>query len=402
MDINKLIDKYLPDTEKEFISILSAFDDQIYEIYLVGGAIRDILLGISPNEIDIALKGSFNTFLKELEKNNKVEIIQVTEFGTAKINFKGKLIDIANTRTEAYIPKGSLPKINQLSVDIENDLRRRDFTINSIAYCINNSNNNLIDPNNGISDIKQRLIRNIHIESFSDDPTRIFRAIKYSLRLDFNIESKTLSELKSKLNLINNLSKYRILNEIKKTLDEKNPEKIINKLIQLNIFRYFFDISKVNINFNKSPKGISNYEYLILYFAYKDEGKLPSYLNNFDNSKSLAKKVDNLKNINHVVGYILKNNFNDFPPELYIKIHKIPMQLFNVFKSFNNHEKIISRLINKLTNSKPLLNFNDIKKLGLKDAKEIANLLLKLEISKFNNQLISVKDEEDFIKKLII
>ena len=143
MDINKLIDKYLPDIEKEFISILSAFDDQIYEIYLVGGAIRDILLGISPNEIDIALKGSFNTFLKELEKNSKVEIIQVTEFGTAKINFKGKLIDIANTRTEAYIPKGSLPKINQLSVDIENDLHRRDFTINSIAYCINNSNNNL-------------------------------------------------------------------------------------------------------------------------------------------------------------------------------------------------------------------------------------------------------------------
>ena len=336
MDINKLIDKYLPDTEKEFISILSAFDDQIYEIYLVGGAIRDILLGISPNEIDIALKGSFNTFLKELEKNSKVEIIQVTEFGTAKINFNGKLIDIANTRTEAYIPKGSLPKINQLSVDIENDLHRRDFTINSIAYCINNSNNNLIDPNNGLSDIKQRLIRNIHNESFSDDPTRIFRAIKYSLRLDFNIESKTSSELKSKSNLINNLSKYRILNEVKKSLDEKNPEKIINKLIQLNIFRYFFDISKVNINFNKSPKGISNYEYLILYLTYKDEGKLPNYLNNFDNSKSLVKKVDHIKNINHVVEYILKNDFNDFPHESHKLI--IPVS-WNYCFNYRKHKK---------------------------------------------------------------
>ncbi|MFL2673218.1 MAG: CCA tRNA nucleotidyltransferase [Dehalococcoidia bacterium] len=400
MNINKLIDKYLPAAEKEFISILSAFDDQIYEIYLVGGAIRDILLGISPNEIDIALKGNFNSFLKDLDKNSKVEIIQVTEFGTSKINFNGKLIDIANTRTEAYIPKGSLPKINQLSVDIENDLQRRDFTINSLAYCINNSNNNLIDPNNGLSDIKHRLIRNIHIESFSDDPTRIFRAIKYSLRLDFNIESKTLSELKSKLNLINNLSKYRILNEIKKTLDEKNPEKIINKLIQLNIFRYFFDISKVNINFNKSPKDITNYEYLILYFTYKDEDKLPYYLNNFDNSKSLAKKVDHLKNINHVVRYIFKNDFINLPPELYIKIHKIPKQLFNVFKSFNKDDKIISDLISKLTNSKPFLNFNDIKNLGFKDAKEISNLLLKLEIARFNNQLFTVKDEENFIKKL--
>ena len=196
------------------------------------------------------------------------------------------------------------------------------------------------------------------------------------------------------------MSKYRILNEIKKTLDEKNPEKIINKLIQLNIFRYFFDISKVNINFNKSPKDITNYEYLILYFTYKDEDKLPYYLNNFDNSKSLAKKVDHLKNINHVVRYIFKNDFINLPPELYIKIHKIPKQLFNVFKSFNKDDKIISDLISKLTNSKPFLNFNDIKNLGFKDAKEISNLLLKLEIARFNNQLFTVKDEENFIKKL--
>jgi len=401
MEINKLIEKYLPSIEKEFISYLSTFDNHVYAIYLVGGAIRDVLLGISPNEIDIAVKGDFNCFMEDLNKNSEIKIIQITEFGTSKINYKGKLIDIANTRTEAYIPKGSLPKINQLSVNIEKDLYRRDFTINSIAYSLNNSENVLVDPNNGLTDIKNKLIRNIHNESFSDDPTRIFRAIKYSLRLGFNIEKETLSQLKSKSKLINNLSKPRILNEIKKSLDENDPGKIINNLIKFNILNYFFDINRVRINFNQTPKGISNYEYLILYFAYKEEDKISYYLNDFDNSKTLSKKVSQIKDISHVVRYIIKNNFNEFPYEEYTKIRKIPRLIFEVFRTFDENDQVLSELIKRLSNSKPQLNFDDIKNLGFLDPKKIGNLLLEVEIAKFNNKLITIDDEENFIKKLI-
>ena len=401
MEINKLIEKYLPRIEKEFISYLSTFDNHEYSIYLVGGAIRDILLGISPNEIDIAVKGDFNSFIEGLNKNSNIKIIQITKFGTSKINFKGKLIDIANTRTEAYIPKGSLPKINQLSVSIEKDLYRRDFTINSIAYSLNNSKNILIDPNNGLSDIENKLIRNIHNESFSDDPTRIFRAIKYSSRLKFRIETETLNELKSKSKLINDLSKPRILNEIKKSLDENNPEKIINNLIEFNILNYFFDINIININFSQTPKDISNYEYLILYFTYKKEDKISYYLNDFDNSKTLGKKVDQIKDISDVVKYIIKNNFNELPYDQYLKIRKMPMSIFEVFKTFDKNDQILSDLIKRLSNSKPELDFDDIKKLGFLDPKEIGRLLLKVEIAKFNNKLITMDDEKSFLKKMI-
>ena len=398
MEINKLIEKYLPRIEKEFISYLSTFDDRVYSIYLVGGAIRDILLGISPNEIDIAIKGDFDSFIEELNKNSNIKIIQITKFGTSKINFKGKLIDIANTRTEAYIPKGSLPKIHQLSVSIEKDLYRRDFTINSIAYSLNYSKNILVDPYNGLSDLKSKLIRNIHDESFSDDPTRIFRAIKYSSRLDFIIESETLNELKSKSKLINDLSRPRILNEIKKSLGESSPEKIINNLIEFNILNYFFDINSVNINFSNIPKDFSNYEYLILYFAYKKEDRISYYLNDFDNSKSLSRDVEGIKNINAVINYIIKNDLDELPHDQYLKIRDIPMSIFEVFKTFDKNDQILSDLIKRLSNSKPELNFDDIKKLGFKDPKEIGELLLKIETAKFNNKLITVNDEKSFLK----
>lgn len=399
MEINKLIEKYLPDIEKEFISYLSTFDNNLFEVYLVGGSLRDAILKISPNEIDIAIKGNFDLFTEKLDENPNIKVAQKTEFGTAKIIYKNKEIDIANTRTEAYLPKGSLPKINELSVEIEKDLHRRDFTINSMAYNLNNSKNNqVIDPNNGLSDLKNKLIRSIHNDSFSDDPTRIFRAIKYSTRLNFNIEEQTLKELKSSSKLIKNLTSSRILNEIKKSLDEPNPNDLINNLIKFNLFNYVFNVKNINVNFNKVPNEISNYDYLILYFTYIKEEGLSEYLNKFDNSKALKLKVEQIKNIRSAINYISNSEYDSFPEDIYLSIKNIPIAIFEVYKTFGEYQEVITDMIKKLSNAKPQLNFNDMKNLGFTNPVQIGKLLLKVEIAKFKGQINTRLDEENFIR----
>jgi len=399
MEINKLIEKYLPDIEKEFISYLSTFDNNLFEVYLVGGSLRDAILKISPNEIDIAIKGNFDLFTEKLDENPNIKIAQKTEFGTAKVIYKNKEIDIANTRTEAYLPKGSLPKIYELSVEIEKDLHRRDFTINSMAYNLNNSKNNqVIDPNNGLSDLKNKLIRSIHNDSFSDDPTRIFRAIKYSTRLNFNIEEQTLKELKSSSKLIKNLTSSRILNEIKKSLDEPNPNDLINNLIKFNLFNYVFNVKNINVNFNKVPNEISNYDYLILYFTYIKEEGLSEYLNKFDNSKALKLKVEQIKNIKSAINYISNSEYDSFPEDIYLSIKNIPIAIFEVYKTFGEYQEVITDMIKKLSNAKPQLNFNDMKNLGFTNPVQIGKLLLKVEIAKFKGQINTRLDEENFIR----
>ena len=399
MEINKLIEKYLPDIEKEFISYLSTFDNNLFEVYLVGGSLRDAILKISPNEIDIAIKGNFDLFTEKLDENPNIKIAQKTEFGTAKVIYKNKEIDIANTRTEAYLPKGSLPKINELSVEIEKDLHRRDFTVNSMAYNLNNSKNNqVIDPNNGLSDLKNKLIRSIHNDSFSDDPTRIFRAIKYSTRLNFNIEEQTLKELKSSSKLIKNLTSSRILNEIKKSLDEPNPNDLINNLIKFNLFNYVFNVKNINVNFNKVPNEISNYDYLILYFTYIKEEGLSEYLNKFDNSKALKLKVEQIKNIRSAINYISNSEYDSFPEDIYLSIKNIPIAIFEVYKTFGEYQEVITDMIKKLSNAKPQLNFNDMKNLGFTNPVQIGKLLLKVEIAKFKGQINTRLDEENFIR----
>ena len=399
MEINKLIEKYLPDIEKEFISYLSTFDNNLFEVYLVGGSLRDVILKISPNEIDIAIKGNFDLFTEKLDENPNIKVVQKTEFGTAKVIYKNKEIDIANTRTEAYLPKGSLPKINELSVEIEKDLHRRDFTINSMAYKLNNSKNNqVIDPNNGLSDLKNKLIRSIHNDSFSDDPTRIFRAIKYSTRLNFNIEEQTLRELKSSSKLIKNLTSSRILNEIKKSLDEPNPNGLINNLIKFNLFNYVFNVKNINVNFNKVPNEISNYDYLILYFTYIKEEGLSEYLNKFDNSKALKLKVEQIKNIRSAINYISNSEYDSFPEDIYLSIKNIPIAIFEVYKTLGEYQEVITNMIKKLSNAKPQLNFNDMKNLGFTNPVQIGKLLLKVEIAKFKGQVNTRLDEENFIR----
>jgi len=396
MKIESIFKNHISKTDKEFVYKLVDQRFSNLEIFIVGGAIRDILLGINPSEIDFCIKGNIEEFKKYIDTQKDIKKIKVSEFETYKLLFKDKIYDFSVTREESYIPKGSLPKIDKFNVSIEKDLFRRDFSINSIAININKINEDVIDPFNGYEDLKNSLIKINHEESFLDDPTRIFRAIKFSKRLNFKIDANTEKNLKGSIFNLKKLSAERIKNEIEKISYEKNCKNILIELRNLGALKYFYDFDPSDIKFN--VKDISNWDILIFEIVKKDIQKSDTFFSNYNLEKKLKDKIKNMifiSNLNNKYGknLIKKIHMNEFEILNKVKIEDI---ISFTYLDIKNYETI-NTVMSSLKSSKPLSNFIDIKKLKLCSDKEASNIFKILNYKKFKGQIISRKDEEEFI-----
>lgn len=152
--------------------------------YLVGGAVRDTLLGKELGDIDIAVEGELDPLLERLGLDAHTH----ERFGTAAVTIDGVAIDLARTRRERYPRPGSLPEVSPAPIRV--DLARRDFTVNAIAIPIAGELE-IIDPYDGLEDLGAGRLRVIHPASLSDDPTRALRAARYAVRLGFELEPGT-------------------------------------------------------------------------------------------------------------------------------------------------------------------------------------------------------------------
>jgi tRNA nucleotidyltransferase (CCA-adding enzyme) len=154
------------------------------EIFLVGGSVRDALLGRPITDLDLAVDGPVDTLARQLDPDASLH----ERFGTAVAEIEGRSVDFARTRSERYAHPGALPVVE--AAGIEADLARRDFTINALAVPLT-SPEDILDPCRGLVDLERRLVRVIHQGSFTDDPTRALRAARYAARLGFDIDHRT-------------------------------------------------------------------------------------------------------------------------------------------------------------------------------------------------------------------
>jgi tRNA nucleotidyltransferase (CCA-adding enzyme) len=166
----------------ELAPVRKAGDDPVY---LVGGAVRDLLLGRGRADIDLVVEGDAAALAQRLG----AEVTSHERFGTAKVKLNGHQIDIAGARSESYPQPGALPVVKS-GADLAADLRRRDFTINAMAIPLLGEPR-LIDPHGGEADLATRQLRILHDGSFVDDPTRALRAARYASRFGFELEERT-------------------------------------------------------------------------------------------------------------------------------------------------------------------------------------------------------------------
>ena len=239
-------------------------------LYLVGGVVRDLILGRMSLDVDLVVVGDAPDLARKLASDVGGKIKIHRRFGTATVRWGGISIDIASARSETYSHPGALPAIQPGL--IEDDLSRRDFTINAMAVRLDAPYyGELLDPHSGKSDLKKKLIRVLHEGSFIDDATRIFRALRYEQRFDFSLERSTETLLSRDISQLNTISGDRIRHELELILREEYPEKVLERMDEVGVWSIIFPPmdggSGLTEKFEQARRRVGNTPSLSVYFS---------------------------------------------------------------------------------------------------------------------------------------
>jgi tRNA nucleotidyltransferase (CCA-adding enzyme) len=212
-------------------------------LYIIGGSVRDLLLGSVINDFDLTVEGDAIALARALAKRHGGKVTAHSKFGTAKWFLPVHLLtqeassdalDLVSARSETYEYPAALPTVKLGSLD--DDIRRRDFTINALALRLDGDHfGELVDVLNGQTDLERGTIRVLHPKSFIDDPTRMYRAVRYEQRYGFEIAPDTLALIPEARSLVEKLSAQRIRHELDLILEDAGTASMLKRLNELGL-----------------------------------------------------------------------------------------------------------------------------------------------------------------------
>jgi tRNA nucleotidyltransferase (CCA-adding enzyme) len=239
-ELRRLLEEALPSSFRELLlATRDVANDLGYSLYVVGGFVRDLLLGAPTLDLDLVVEGDAIALAHKLAGKLGGRVRSHARFGTAKIILEGERgagwppsLDFVTARTEFYERPTVLPQVERSS--IKQDLYRRDFTINTLAICLDRARyGELLDYYGGERDLRERCIRVLHNLSFVEDPTRILRAVRFEQRLGFAIEPRTAELMDDALELLDHITGERLRHELYLLLAEAEPERGLDRLARL-------------------------------------------------------------------------------------------------------------------------------------------------------------------------
>ncbi len=387
----------------------SLADRQGQNLYLVGGVVRDLLLSKPNFDLDLVVEGDAIALAQHLVA--KVKPTQVAihpRFKTAKLSWGKWGIDFATARSETYAQPGALPTIKPSS--IEDDLLRRDFTINAMAIRLNTTGyGELIDRYGGQSDLEHKLIRVLHKKSFIDDATRIWRGLRYEQRLDFQLEETTLKLLTRDIPMLDTISGDRIRYELECILGEALPEKALIRAGELGVLPKLHPALKANgwlVDKFKAarklaspnPPSVGLYLALLAYRLSGEEcDELISTLRLSKSVGQIVRDTSTLKAKLKTLAY----------PEL------LPSYVYHILHDFSPLAIIASSLattspiarqhleiyLHKLRYVKATLRGDDLLSLGFAPGPQVKEILERLHQAKLDGKAVTKQDEVTLVKE---
>ena len=380
------------------------------KLYLVGGVVRDLLLGNSNLDIDLVVKGDAIALAQQLVEKEAGKITAHKRFNTAKIKWHKWSIDMASARSESYAQPGALPTVKPGCLN--DDLLRRDFTINAMAVELSPQGyGHLIDPYSGQKDLRQGLLRILHAKSFIDDSTRIWRGLRYEQRLGFQLEADTLQLLKRDIPMLDSISGDRIRYELECVLNEQYPEKVIKHAEELGV------LAKINPSIKgngwieekfKQARQISLpdkpppdlYMALLTYpLTDKEMGQLISYLRL---PKSMAQTLRDSNSIKAKLKELANLKLN--PSGIYHLLYGYSPQAVNANLIAGNSPQAchnIQLYLDKLRYIKSVLTGNDLIRMGIPPGPRIKEILNKLLDARLDGRVKTRQDEEGLVFRII-
>jgi tRNA nucleotidyltransferase (CCA-adding enzyme) len=238
-DTNRLLRRWqdeLPDgTRAALRAVLSFAERRGVDVYLVGGAVRDLLLDQVHTDVDLVVEGDAIELAWRVATKLRARVVAHPRFGTAALQGEGFRLDLARARAERYERPGALPTVRPGT--LVDDLARRDFTMNAMALRLGGQRAaEIIDPHGGRGDLARRRIRVLYDASFRDDATRALRALRYAGRLGFRLEPRTESLLQRDLLYLDTISGARLRHEFERIAVEERIAEILRLASRLGVF----------------------------------------------------------------------------------------------------------------------------------------------------------------------
>lgn len=358
------------------------------DIFVVGGIPRDLVMGKEVfNDYDFVVFSDPLRIAKEFKKNFNSKIAYYSDFKTVEIVFENKSIDIAMARKEYYPYPGSLPKV-EMTFDINEDLARRDFTINSIAIKIFPEFGNIYDPFDGIKDIIEKRVRVLKKGSFYEDPTRAFRGIRYKNRFNFSYTDETLEEFYNYTKSVKNLKFPRIKKELELISIEAKRVKMWKEIAEMNLLYFFDENLKLKEDLIEKLSEVLPFEpssWICFFYLFLKNNEITPFFNHLSNKE--RKIIEEIKRgekiLNKERGLLELHHF-------FKKFEEMSLKFLGI------KDRKVLDYIEKRKNIKKILRGDEIFELGF-EKKFIERIKEILEVKQMEGE---IKTKEDAIKYL--
>ncbi len=378
--------------------------------YIVGGVVRDLLLGIDNFDIDLTVEGDAVALANEFLGSAFDSITVHKQFNTATIKYDEWNIDFVTARSETYEYPGALPKITPAS--LEEDLKRRDFTINAMAVGLSGKNyGKLYDPCNGKSDLQGFKIRILHDKSFIDDSTRIWRGLRYEQRLGFQLEAHTLELLIRDIPMLYTISGERLRYEIECILKEKYPERVLSRAYRLGVLGSLnpfieFDSPKeewfARSREMSSPNTPSDLLYWLLLTYELDMENRKKLISRLHLPKQIAQSLRDCHAIKERLEMLAAPEITRSEIYRLLCAYSPSAITANIIAAAKDESRTALKLyIEKLRSVKAMITGSDLLNMGIKQGPQLKKILGAVLDARLNGDAISKEDEIAIVKKML-
>jgi tRNA nucleotidyltransferase (CCA-adding enzyme) len=384
--------------------------------------VRDLLLGIENLDMDLVVEGDGIAFARKLGEVLHARIKVHERFGTAILVLPDRFkLDVATARTEYYEYPTALPTVEESS--IKKDLHRRDFTINALAVRLNGrSFGDVLDFYGGQRDLNDKVIRVLHGLSFVEDPTRVFRAIRFETRFGFHLGKDTTALIAGavRMNLFHRLSGHRLLEELKLLLGEREPKEALKRLAEMNLLKFIHPklswsdrLDRLSTALDEAVKW-----YRLLYLDRQmdvwlvymmgllevlSERAVKDVLKRFPFSEQEATKLKMARVGCHNVVRRLASKRPCKPADVYHLLTGLSDETLLMLMAKSKGDTVkrqVSAFLTTYQHVKPILTGRDLKIMGLKPGPQFKKILDQLLDARLNEEIKTESEERNLVMEI--